>query len=171
LERRNEIVEALKSSSQAFQEAVAGVSDEAATLSPGPERWSILQVVEHVVVAERGQFGALQRSRLSEKSLENPEKEAMIRARGASRLNRYESPERARPSGRFPSLAQALDEFIAAREETIRFAAEHEENLYFRQAMHPMFGAVNGYELLLIMAAHTRRHTEQIAEIRAAAAG
>ena len=167
-ERRAEIVETLESSGREFRDAAAGVSEEAAAASPGPERWSILQVVEHVVVSERAMLSAFERAQVSETSLENREKEAMIVTRGGRRLVRLEAPAKSRPAGRFPTLGQALGQFIAAREQTIRFAAEHDGNLYFRTVTHPLFGPVNGYELLLIIAVHAQRHGRQIAEIRAA---
>jgi hypothetical protein len=72
------------------------------------------------------------------------------------------------PSGRFTTLAQALEEFNSGRTRSVQFAEERSEDLYCLAAEHPRFGAVNGVELLIIAAGHSRRHAEQIKETRAA---
>jgi hypothetical protein len=115
-------------------------------------------------------FRMLKAGKPVEGSLENPERESMIQAGAASRAIPRESPERAHPKGRFPDTAEALKQFAAAREQTIRFARETESDLFCVTAEHALFGPVNGYELLLIMAGHPRRHAAQIEETRRALA-
>jgi hypothetical protein len=83
-----------------------------------------------------------------------------------NRSARISAPERAWPAGRFDTLAEALEQFSAAREKTIRFAREHEPELYHVRVAHPFFGTVNGAEMLIIIASHSSRHADQILEIR-----
>jgi hypothetical protein len=165
-ERRAEIVTILDESGRAFHDAVAAVPDEQAGVSPGPGRWSVLQIVEHTAMAENGMFRLLSTATPVETSLENPAKEALIAAKTGSREVRGQAPERARPAGRFANMPEALGQFAAARERTIRFADETQIDLFRVTAAHPLFGPVNGYELLLIMAGHARRHAVQIAETK-----
>jgi hypothetical protein len=168
-ERKTAIADDLEYSRQTLRNAVAGLTDKAATAKAGPEQWSVLEIVEHVALAERGMFQGLTTARPSETSLENSEKEASITERVEDRLSRGSAPERARPVGRFAALTAAMEEFDAARNETIRFVREHDGDLYRCTAKHPLFGVVNGYELLLIMAGHARRHAAQIEQIKRSA--
>jgi hypothetical protein len=163
-ERRAGIVKLLEESAKGFRAAVAEVPHEQVVLSPGPDRWSVFQIVEHVAIAENGMFRMLSAAKTVESSLEDAAKEAFIAARADNRDARFEAPERAQPTGRFADLSQALNRFAEARQKTIQFARETELDLYFVSAVHPGFGPVNGYELLMIMAGHARRHTHQIGE-------
>jgi hypothetical protein len=165
-ERRAEIVRILEESGECFHAAVAAVPPEQSCVSPGPDRWSVFQIAEHVAVAENGMFRMLNAAKPVEVSLENPAREALIDSGVVSREVPRKSPERAQPTGRFPDLTEALKQFGAARQQTIRFAKETESDLFCVTAAHPLFGPVNGYELLLIMAGHSRRHADQIAETK-----
>ena len=60
--------------------------------------------------------------------------------------------------------AEALQEFQAARDETLRFASEEGPNLVSRSATHLVLGPLNGVEALLLIADHGRRHAEQMRE-------
>ncbi|MDQ1468563.1 MAG: hypothetical protein QOJ99_43 [Bryobacterales bacterium] len=165
-ERRAEIVRILEESCECFHAAVSAVPSEHIAVTPGPDRWSVFQIIEHVAIAENGMFRLLNAATPVDVSLENPEREAMIRLGATSRENPRKSPERAQPTGRFANVSEALNQFAVAREQTIRFAKETESDLFRITAAHPLFGPVNGYELLLIMAVHPRRHADQITEAK-----
>jgi hypothetical protein len=163
-ERRAEIVRLLEESAKGFHAAVTEVPPERTGVCPGPERWSVFQIVEHVAVAEHGMFRMLSAATPLKISLEDPAKEAFIASRADDREARFVAPDRAKPTGRFADLTEALNRFAAARQKTIQFATETELDLCGVTAMHPGFGPVNGYELLMIMAGHARRHARQIEE-------
>jgi uncharacterized damage-inducible protein DinB len=165
---RNEILAFLQRGSTALADAVQDVSDELAARIPGPGKWSILQCAEHVAITEEGLFSLILASRLADAPQVNAEREAKIVARGADRSRRVESPEDVRPAGRFETLVQAFQHFLASRERTIEFAKTCDEDLRARIAPHPLLGMVNCHEMLLLMAAHPLRHARQIEEIKAA---
>jgi hypothetical protein len=165
-ERRAAIVRTLEESRDIFHAAVGAVTEKCWLLCPEPGRWSVFEIVEHVAVAENGMFRLLQSATPVENSLEDRVKEARITAGLGNRAARGQAPERARPAGRFADVPEALAKFMVAREQTIRFAGGTETDLFRVTAVHPLFAAVNGYELLLIMAGHVRRHADQITEIR-----
>ena len=72
------------------------------------------------------------------------------------------------PKGRFASMAEGLERFNAARAHSTQFASEHAADLYTLASAHPVFGPLNGVEAMIILASHSRRHAEQIREVRAA---
>ena len=58
---RTEIVENLERSRQEFIAAVAGLTESQAQARPDPERWSVLDCVEHVTTVEERFLGWLER--------------------------------------------------------------------------------------------------------------
>ena len=77
-----------------------------------------------------------------------------------------DSPEAVEPNGRYATLAQAIEQFKAARSRSIEFAELHADDLYPRTWKHPRYGPLNGVEMLILVAGHARRHGAQIREVR-----
>jgi hypothetical protein len=169
-EAPSNIVEILESSRQEVNQAAASVPETQINVRPEEGRWSVLECVEHVTFVEERFLGRLEQAQRVETPRVDKQKEAEVLARVASRANRAEAPEAARPVGRFTSLAQALEQFNAARSRTVRFADSRAEDLYWLSADHPRLGSMNGPEWLMLIAAHARRHADQIREVRAALA-
>jgi len=165
-EERSEIVQILENSRQEFNAAASGFAESQAKISPEEGRWSVLQCVEHVVVVEDVFFGRLQGAERMPAPRVDKQKEAELVARVPNRTTRAQAPEHVRPSDRFATLAEAIEQFNASRARTIRFAQERGDDLYSMASEHPRFGPINGIELLVIMAGHARRHAEQIREVR-----
>ena len=161
-----QILALLDESRAFFHATVSAVPEAEATRRLTPEAWSIAGIVEHIVVAERALLGRFDNAGKSEESLCNPERESQMMASLRNRSTRISAPERAWPAGRFDTLAEALEQFLAAREKTIQFAREHDAELYHLRVAHPFFGTVNGAEMLIIIASHSSRHADQILEIR-----
>jgi uncharacterized damage-inducible protein DinB len=149
-------------------EALRGITEDTAARSPGPGRWSVLECVEHVAVAEDLLFGNITASRAVEGAAIDERRERLIPLRGRDRSVPVEAPEAARPTGRYATLAAAVERFAAGRERTVRFVEECHDDLRARLTTHPLIGQVNCWETLLMMAMHPLRHAAQIREIRAA---
>ena len=166
-EERTEIVQNLERSREEFLAAVAGLSEAQARVHPGPERWSVLDCVEHVAVVEERFLGWLEKAEKLDTPRIDKEKEAGLMARIPDRSARAQSPEAALPNGRFTTLAQAIEQFNAGRANSIQFAQDRCDDLYSLASAHPRFGPMNGMEFLIIIAGHSRRHAAQIHEVRA----
>jgi uncharacterized damage-inducible protein DinB len=164
----DEIVKHLERSRQEFIAAVSGVNEAQAKIRPDPERWSVLECVEHVTSTEERFLGFLKAAPKIDTPRVDKEKEAGIMVRMTDRSARLQSPEIARPIGRFTTLAQALEQFSAWRASSIQFAQDRSGDLYYLASEHPRLGPMNGVEFLMIIAAHARRHAAQIQEVRGA---
>lgn len=164
------ICTALEESRRFFGDTVRALPESEAILRLTPESWSIAGIVEHVVIAERSLLARFDDAERSGTSLRDSAREARIASKLRDRSGKVQASERAWPADRFATLAEALEQFVTARDRTIRFAREHEEELYCTRVAHPLIGPVNGVEMLLIMAAHSDRHAAQILEIRDRAA-
>jgi hypothetical protein len=165
---KNEILRLLEDSRRELHAAVAGLSDAQAATAPEPERWSVLECLEHVIAVEQVFLGRLKDAAEADAPAADKEREAALLARVVDRANRAQAPEPVRPSGRFRNLSDALESYNAARTDTLRFVEENHSSLYPRAIAHARFGALNGYEYVLLICGHGRRHTAQILETRAA---
>jgi hypothetical protein len=165
-QERSEIVNNLERSREEFLSAVGGLTDEQAKMKPGPERWSVLECVEHVAFVEERFLGWLDQAERLEARRMDREKELRLMAMIPDRSVRTKAPEAVVPTGQYKTLGDAIARFEAMRARSIRFA-ERPGDLYCLASVHPRWGKVNGVELLIIIAGHSRRHGEQIREIRA----
>ena len=157
----------LESGRQALLDVLSGVTEEMAARTPLPERWSVLQCVEHLAVSEDYLLAQIIASH-SGVPMVNEKREELIVARGLDRTRPVPSPEVGRPAGKFSTLAEAVGHFLASRERTIRFVENCEEDLRSKLTSHPIIGTANCQEMLLMIAVHPPRHVKQIEEIKAA---
>jgi uncharacterized damage-inducible protein DinB len=135
-----------------------------------PGRWTVAECLEHIVMVEERIFGRIQ------KALEdgpNPTKRSALEgqddalvAGAANRVGRLQAPEVLVPTGRWPD-EQLLSEFEAARERTRDFAASTQADLRMHFFKHPIFGDLDLYQWLLMIAAHCDRHRAQSEEVMA----
>jgi uncharacterized damage-inducible protein DinB len=164
----------LDASRQEFLAAIDQVSDAQWKWKPAPDRWSIGEVAEHVVLAEAGQFANVKKALAAEASADWEQKTRgkteMIEMVMAPRRGKATSPESLVPGGAM-TRAQARERFEALRVEMVKFAKETAAPLKEHLAAHPMpiFDPLNAYQWLIYAPLHTQRHVKQIAEVKATA--
>ena len=152
----------------AIREATAGLTENQASFRPAPDRWSVRDCVEHVAVAESQMLDLVtSRRRPADPRSADRAGDRRILAVAADREHRYSAPEIARPSGRFPTLRSALDEFEACRRKTLRYVVNCAEDLRAFTTKHPLTGVIDCYQCLLLIAVHPSRHALQVLELRA----
>jgi hypothetical protein len=166
-QKTQDVAGQLESSRAELIAALSGLTDDQVRTRPTPERWSVLECLEHVSFVERRFLGMVKTSEAGTPVERNNEREAELRDRMQDRVNRRTAPEAVRPAGKHGSLPEALEDFNATRDETIRFASDQGANLLTRSANHPVLGPLNGVEALLLIVGHCRRHTEQMREAAA----
>jgi hypothetical protein len=163
---KQDLLESLEAGRDVLLAALDGLTEDQAARVPEPGQWSVRDCMEHLFLVEDYLFRQIDASEPAETPAGSRAREARILQRGADRTKRLDAPEVARPTGRFPTLSEALNAFLASRAETIRYVQALQEDPRLRTAHHPLIGPVNCYETLLIMAIHPRRHVQQIREIR-----
>jgi DinB superfamily len=162
---KEQLLALLRESRERFLASFADVAEESCRCLPSPECWSVLGCVEHVAAAETFMLGLLKGPRRS-RSAGAPNREQIFLERVANRSNKVKAPERAHPTGRFPTLDAARKQFETSRAGAILFAEQSTEDLRATEVTHSLFGDVSAHELLIIMAKHAERHALQIEEIR-----
>src|SRR5258707_213278 len=115
----------LARSRQTLLDSVEGVTDSQARWRPAPERWSILEYVEHLAVSDDALVALIRRSLQApaqpETEEQRREREQKIRATPMPRGVNH-APDMLKPGARFPSLSDAVSAFLEARERTTEYA-------------------------------------------------
>ena len=163
---REVLLEQLNSSREAVRQAVAGLSEAQARFRPAPDRWTVAECVEHVAVAERQMLRLVTEFRAPAAEPSNRRLDGLILKGGTDRSKKMQSPDVAVPKGRYATFGEALGSFEKARERTLAYVTGCQEDLRTFATKHPVVGAIDCYQCLLVLAVHPARHAKQIEELR-----
>ena len=157
----------LRQSQQTLQTTVYGLTNDQWNFKPASETWSIAENVEHLVLVEQMLEGVL--SRLPDSAVaiarrNDDEIDSQVLAFVRDRSQRYPAPPDSQPTGRW-TPSGALGRFLVAREHTEEVL---DRTPGLRENVIPLvpLGALDGYEWVLAVAAHTDRHVAQIQEVK-----
>jgi len=157
----------LQETREIFLHSFAGVTEEQSRMKPAPDCWCVLDTVEHLTTAETIQLKLISTHR-TPRPADAPNREQAFLHMIPNRTHKMESPEGARPIGRFATLADAAEQFRTTRAGVIQFLEQYTEDLRTSEVKHPhpAAGMVSICEMLVAMAMHAKRHAAQIEEIR-----
>lgn len=151
--------------------SIAGLSDEQLNFKPAPDKWSVLDCVKHIAVTE----GALwQMTNGAIQAAANPEKRADIKTTDEQVVQMIESrekkvktyPQMEPQNTPYKSLDEALKSFVSDRAKLVKYVNSTDADLRSHVATMPV-GSFDSYQLILFIAAHSNRHTQQIEEVKA----
>jgi hypothetical protein len=161
----------LKETKKYFLKNTKGLSDAQLDFKAAPEKWSIRQCMEHIALSE-GFLGQMLEGIM--KSPANPEKRAEIKITDeqipvmlVDRTKKAQAPEPIQPKGSFKSADEAVQQFTTARDKHIEYMKTTQDDMRGHCSPHPAFGMMDTYQWMLLVAAHTKRHTLQIEEVKA----
>ncbi len=169
--QRDFLLSSLHASRKAFLDSIAGLSEAQWKFKSGPDRWSIQEVAEHVILTEDRLFGMEQKTLATPAVAGRKHDQAADQAvldRMADRTNKVKNPPELTPSGRYATPAQAAQAFREKRDHTLEYVRTTGDDLRAHVFKGPI-GEVDAYQVLLMMAGHVNRHVEQIKEVKAAA--
>ncbi len=139
------------------------------TFKPAADRWSVGEVAEHILVSEqlfmqliKGPLLQAPRGDASDVK-EIPSEEIMTLMR--DRSQRFQAPEPAQPTGRWPTQDAFLAEWKAERKANLEWVKTTDADLHGHVMQHPALGLVDGMRWIAFMAAHAERHLLQIDEV------
>lgn len=177
-DERSRLVSQLETSRDKLKAAMAGLSEAQLKWKPAPERWSVLEIAEHLVLTEPFLFDLAskrmmtipQKPELEARSAEQLAAEDQKMFEGyLDRSKKAQAVEPARPTGRFPTGAAAYEAFEKMRARTIDYVKATDGDL--RSHGMPMMGGVmaDAYQMIMMLAAHTERHLLQLQEVKTGA--
>ena len=169
---RDRAMSELHATRKMFLDSIANLTDSQWNFKPAPERWSIAEVAEHITVSEDVLFDLVRR-----KVMESPadqEKKALVKGKDEQvlrmvpdRSQKFQAPESIQPKKRWPSRDELAQHFKASRDRTIAYVEQTPDDLRDHFADHPVLKTLDGYQWVLLIAAHTNRHVQQIEEVKA----
>jgi len=163
-QERETLIRRLKQSRETYLGTLKNVGEAAARVRPNAYTWSILEVSEHVAIAERQMLSMWMK--LAQPGQADRALDDRIVAATGDRSRKQVAPERSRPAGKMPSVSQAIEQFDFYRGQTIAYLEGELEELRAKTVPHPIAGTIDGYQLFLLMACHAERHAKQIQELK-----
>ena len=173
-EERAYLLDQLTTTKGAMLASIKGLTAAQWTFKPAPEVWSVQECAEHIILAETFIFDGSQAMLKAPEAARLPsatsEVDHQIVAMVLDRSHKAQAPEPIVPSGKYPTPESAAKEFIARRDKTIAYVKTTEDPLRVHSGPGPTGSPMDAYQLLLLLAAHSGRHTAQIREVEANAA-
>ena len=159
----------LETSKKGVLDATKGLSEAQWNFKAAPDKWSIAECAEHIAAAEdfiRGMVveNVMKAPAASDRDIAKID--AGILAMVPDRTNKVQAPDPLKPTNRFGSPEGSLKHFVESRATTEDFLKKTPD-LRGHAAENPMGGKWDAYEFILLIAAHSERHTKQIEEVKA----
>ena len=166
---KDKALQYLESTKKNVLEATKGLSEAQWNFKSAPDRWSVAQVMEHIAAAEDF-LRALDREKVmaapaGEAGRDVKKTDEGVLAMVPDRTNKIQAPEPLVPTNRFGTPEGSIKHFVESRATTEDFL-KTTTGLRDHVLESPM-GKLDAYEFVLLIAAHSERHTKQINEVKA----
>jgi len=168
------LVDYLTQTQKDFLKSIDGLSEAQWKFKAAPDRWSVAEVAEHIALSEE-----MFNENITGKVLKTPAATAEQKAKTQGlddkilqglpdRTNKFKAPEKLQPASKFASAQEVAKAFNARRDAFIALAKKTPESELRSHVSGPSpMGDLDGYQWMLFMASHTRRHVAQIEEVKA----
>lgn len=167
---RDYAVKYLEETRDKFLASVEGLSEAQWKYKPAPDRWSVAEVAEHIALSE-GIILQLVTDRVMKTPAARPPvgsatDESVVKGI-TDRSGKFQAPEMLKPTGKWATREELTKDFLAGRGKTVAYVKETQDDLRAHSAPHPVLKTIDAYQWLLLLAAHSARHTAQIEEVKA----
>ena len=166
---RDRAIAELTASRQQFLDSVAGLSLAQWNFKPDANTWSVAECAEHIAVSEDVIFGSV--AKIVQAPATPDQKSAVtddfILASVVNRTHKFQAPEVLRPTHRFATPQETIDHFKQSRERTIAYVRDTQDDLRGHFFDHPVLKTLDAYQWILLISAHSQRHTAQLNEVKA----
>lgn len=154
-----------------LQATIKGLSEDQFNFKPAADRWSVKECLQHIAASEAALWqmceGAL-------KAAPNPEKRSEIKVTDeqlmtmiSDRSTKRQTVDPLKPeNSTYTTALDASNAFKASREKLIKYVKNSKDDMRNHVAQTPL-GAIDAYQIVLFIGAHSNRHTQQIAEVMA----
>lgn len=167
---RRILVDQLKDTKNAFIKSTKGLSEEQLNFKKSSDKWSIKECMQHIALAEKGLWSVAHEAlklpangvRRSEIKITDEE----ISKVGNDRTAKQQAPESLKPEkAKWTSAKEITESFKEDRAALIKYVKT--TTLDVRNHVTDLaVGTVDAYQVMLLIAAHSDRHIQQIEEIK-----
>ncbi len=155
----------------ALHELVSGLTTQQLSFRESEDRWSILEVIEHITLAQQATYAVLTGDLVEIEASEEGEAtaagfEQQVAESLADRSQTFDAPPEFVPTGSFSSGDEAIAAFDEGRGSMIYFLENADFDLRSRGAQHPIFGQVVDVSTWAVVDVnHAKRHMQQIQQV------
>ena len=169
---REAALKSLQATHDAFLKSISGLSEKQWRFKPAPDRWSVAEVAEHITIAESALLGMVQTKIMAapatpEKRAEVAGKDEVILTKVPDRSRKAQAPEFLKPTNRWATQVDLTKAFEDERKATMDYIRTTNDDLRDHMGPHPILGPLDAYQWILLISAHSERHTKQIEEVKA----
>jgi len=162
---REHLVAHLQMTATWLSDEVSPLSEEQLNFRSAPGRWTIAEVVQHLVIAEPNYWKLLREGvNHPPQTLKQKATDADVLWYGIDRTRHEKTPAKQDPQGEKINIADALASYGKLHATMLDYAVKTEDDL--RGHAVPEWG-VDAYQCLLEISTHEQRHILQIREIKA----
>ena len=156
--------------------ATKGLSQTQWNFKPAPDRWSIAEILEHMVLTQDLVLGPT-REKLAKapppSERDNKLVDAIVANQIPDRTAKFKAPEFLQPTGRWTPAA-AMDRLLKNYAQLTEYLETTPDLRQHALDAPPLkavskgaYDSMDGYQWILATAAHVERHTKQILEVKA----
>jgi type II secretory pathway pseudopilin PulG len=165
---RDRAIAELTASRQQFLDSVAGLSPAQWNFKPDEKTWSVAEC-EHIAVSEDVLLGSIAKT---VQGPVDPDKKSVVTDEFilkavVNRTQKFQAPEVLRPTHRFATPQETINHFKQSREHTIAYVRDTQDDLRDHFFDHPVLKTMDTYQWILLLSAHSQRHTAQLNEVKA----
>ncbi len=156
--------------------AAKGLTEAQWRFKPAPDRWSIAENIEHVLIVNERVLGPVREQLANAPSAGNPDREAVdaiVLYRFQDRTLRFKGPDaihptrRSAPSELLERLNETYDRLIECLESTPDLRDHAIPSPPLKAVSGGAHEMMDGYQWILAAGAHVDRHSRQILEVKA----
>jgi DinB superfamily len=172
---KDKALQLLESTKKDVLDATRSLSEAQWNFKSASDRWSVAECMEHIAAAEDFIRGLIiEKIMVAPAPPAGPDRDVVkidagIIANVPDRTNKVQAPEPLKPTNRFGSPQGSIGHFVETRAKTEDFL-KTTPGLRDHAIDSPgdgKYGKWDAYEFVLLIAAHSERHTNQIKEVKA----
>ena len=170
---RDRALSHLHATRKVFLDSLAGMSTAQWNFKPDDKTWSVAEVAEHIAISEDTILDLITKKIMAAPAAA-PEKMELTKGKDEQvikmipdRSAKFQAPEFLRPTKRWPDQATLVAHFKQSRDNTINYVKTTPDDLRSHIAPHPVMKELDAYQWVLLLSAHSERHTAQIKEVMA----
>jgi DinB family protein len=167
---KEELLKYMEETRRNFLNSVKGLSEAQLKFKPAPDRWSVMEVSEHIARSEDFLGDAAMKmmsTPLAEKKSPMAGNDDKLVAALNDRSKKFQAPEPLKPTGKWATETDIISAFNASRDKHEEFVKNTPESDLRAHLQAGPAGDLDAHEWMLFMAAHSARHTKQIEEVKA----
>ncbi|RNC79593.1 MAG: hypothetical protein ED557_13795 [Balneola sp.] len=163
---RDFAIKYLMATQQEIVNSAQDLSDEAWNYTPEAGGWSASNCLEHILVTEQAFFGMIQGMLQGEadESLDMSGADGVLIGTIANRGTKVTTAPQFEPSGKWDTKDDMLNALKESRTQIIDFLKSNDANMRHHKGEIPL-GEVDAYQIVLLIAGHSQRHTHQMKEV------